>query len=126
MVPYTGTLGARLEELEPGRATASLRDRRPVRNHLGSVHAIALVNLGELVTGLAVLTALPAGIRGIVTGLSAEFLKKARGPLTATANVRGLGLAAVDAVREVEAVAEIRDASGTVVTRVTARWRLGP
>lgn len=128
MVPYTGALGARLEALEPGRAVATLRDRRAVRNHLGSVHAVALVNLGELATGLAVLTALPPGVRGIVTGLSAEYLRKARGRLTATADVRALDLARTaegGMPREVEAVAEIRDRADVPVARVTARWRVG-
>lgn len=126
MVPYTATMRARVLELEPGRATIALADRRRVRNHLGSVHAVALVNAGELATGLSVLTALPAGLRGIVTHLSAEYLRKARGPLTARADVSGLDLPALRERRDVEAVAEIRDASDATVARVTARWRLSP
>jgi acyl-coenzyme A thioesterase PaaI-like protein len=126
MVPYTGSMGARIEELSPGRAVASLRDRRSVRNHLGSVHAVALVNLGEVVTGLAVLTALPAGVRGNVTGLSAEYLKKARGRLTATARANALGLERVSESRDVQVVAEIRDPADQLVARVTAHWRVGP
>lgn len=125
LVPYSGTVGARVAALEPGRAVVRLRDRRKVRNHLGSVHAVALVNLGELATGLSVLTALPPGSRGIVTRLSAEYLKKARGPLTAVADVRALGLEGVRETTEVSAVAEISDRAGQVVTRVTAQWRIG-
>ena len=126
MVPYTGSLGALLVELEPGHAVARLSDRKRVRNRLGSIHAVALVNLGEMTTGIAVLSALPANIRGIVTGLSTVYLHKARGHLTAAADVRALSLNHVVEVREIQVVSEIRNESGQVVARVTATWRIGP
>jgi acyl-coenzyme A thioesterase PaaI-like protein len=121
-VPYSGALGARVRHLEPGRVQLELRDRRAVRNHLNSVHALALANLGEMASGLAMTTALPDRMRGIVVGLSAEYLKKARGTLTAEAVV------AVPEVRtetDLDVHTEIRD-SVDVVARVTVRWRLGP
>lgn len=110
-------------DLAPGRCRAVLRDRRRVRNHLDSLHAVALLNLGELVTGLATLTALPPGVRGIVLELGASYEKKARGEVTAECesevpDVRGH--------TEHRVRAAIRDAGGDPVAHVEATWRLSP
>jgi len=123
--PYSGSIGAIVRELEPGRAVLTLADRRSVRNHLASVHAVALTNLGELASGLALLTDLPAGTQGIVTGIEVEFAKKARGLLTATGLASAPGLAEL-ANGEVEriATAEIEDSGHDQVAGVRVRWRI--
>ena len=56
--PYTGSLGARVEIFDKGHAEVSLKDYKKNRNHLNSIHAIALTNLGEFTSGLAVLSSL--------------------------------------------------------------------
>lgn len=123
MVPYTATIAPRVLELEPGWARVAMSDRRAVRNHLDSVHAIALANLGEFASGAAMITALPPGVRSIVTGLSIEYMKKARGTLVADARVT-----VPTVTSDVEHVvhAEIRDSVQDVVARVEVRWRLSP
>lgn len=126
MVPYTGSIGALVERLEPGDVAVSLREKRAVRNHLRSIHAIALVNLAEVTSGLAMLTAVGSDVRGIVTGLRIRYDKKARGRLVATSVVSpphiGDDIYGVDA----EVTAVIRDAAGDVVAEATVTWRLSP
>lgn len=123
MVPYSGSLNARTRHLTAGHAEVALADRRRVRNHLGSIHAVALVNLGELAGGLAVITALPPGVRGIVTRLDAEFHAKARGPMLARARWRAPD--PMDLPCDVRVEVAVDDDSGQRVATVTATWRLG-
>ncbi len=121
LVPYTGALGAQVVELRPGFAVVRLRERRRIQNHLHSVHAVALTNLGEFTTGLAILTGVGPGVRGIVRKLETEYHKKARGILVAECAV---AVPDVTSELEFQATAAINDADGDVVATVTATWNL--
>lgn len=108
--------------LEPGHAEVEIPDRRANRQHLGSIHAIALLNSAEQASGLAMLAGLPDGVRGIVTQISMQYLKKARGTIRAVSHV---AVPTVTADMEVDVEAECVDRQGDVVARATVRWRLG-
>ena len=123
-VPYTGTIRPRVVELRPGYARIEMDDRAIVRNHLESIHAVALVNLGEVASGLAMMTGLPPTLRSIVTGISIEYVKKARGTLTAESTV--VLPDAITATRDFDLASIVRDAEGDIVARATVRWRIGP
>ena len=122
--PYTGTMGARVEQLEVGYAKVTLRDRPIVRNHLRCVHAIALANLAELTGNVAVFYALPDHMRFIVRGLSIEYLKKARGTLTAES--RPPALPSSKEKSEIEVVVDICDTKGELCAKTTLRTLIGP
>ena len=122
MVPYSGSIKAVVDTLEPGYAKISVADRRAIRNHLRSVHAVALINIGELVSGLAMLVGLPEGIRGIVTHLEADYHKKARGNLTAECRT-DIPEVTEQAV-EYPVEAHIFNADGQQVATVRAVWHL--
>lgn len=124
MVPYSASIRPRVLELEPGRAVVTLRDRRRLRNHLHSVHAIALANLAELASGLAMTFAMPADTRGIPTRIRIEYLKKARGSIAA--HGRAAPPAVVPEEVESKATAVLTDESGDTVATAMATWQLAP
>lgn len=121
-VPYAGTLKADIVEMAEGGAVVEMPDRRGVRNHLNSIHALALANLGELTANLALLTLCPPNGRFIVTRLEVDYLKKARGRLTCTCDVPSdLPWATIE---RTAATAILTDSQGDKVTRVTVYWKL--
>ncbi|HSH44664.1 MAG TPA: DUF4442 domain-containing protein [Longimicrobiales bacterium] len=121
-VPYSGSIRPDVSRMGPGHATVAIRDRRRLRNHLRSIHALALANLGELASGLAMVLSLPTGVRGIPLRIEAEYMKKARGRITAEG--RATPPTEVEGDVEAEATAELRDDAGDLVARVTVHWRL--
>lgn len=123
LAPYTGTIRPEILTLEEGYARVRMRDRRAVRNHLRSVHAIALMNLGEVATGVAMMSGLPEGMRGIITHLEMDYLRKARGSITAECRAP---IAAAGERREYDYQADLLDEAGEVVARARARWLIGP
>jgi acyl-coenzyme A thioesterase PaaI-like protein len=123
MAPYTGTIRPEVLELSQGFAKVRMADRRAVRNHLNSVHAIALMNLGEMSTGLAMTTSMPADARGIITHLGMDYFKKSRGPITCECTVPEVSSTER---REYDVGAELKNEAGEVVAKITARWMVGP
>jgi acyl-coenzyme A thioesterase PaaI-like protein len=122
-IPYSGSVTPEVLELAPGRAVIAIEDRRAVRNHLDSIHAVALANLGEMSTGLALGYGMPKESRSILVRLSCEYLKKARGRLVATCDAPAV---ASSETRDYEVTSLIRDGKDDVVARTVAVWKVGP
>lgn len=122
-VPYTGSLLAQVEELRPGYARVTLKDRRRLRNHLGSIHAAALMNLGEYASGIAMIAGLPSEVRGIVIQFHIRYLKKARGTLTA---VSECVVPKVVTDTDYKVAAKIFNVNQELIAETEATWRLSP
>lgn len=127
LIPYSGSIGFQVESLQRGRATVTLKDRRRVRNHLNSIHAMALANLGEVVTGLSVLSAAPQNTRGILLRFEIDYPHKARGQLTADCDVleqKSLLEGVEGYPTDITATGYIRDSEDRVVAVVSSTWRI--
>lgn len=123
IAPYTGTIGANVVTLESGHGVVTVRESRRISNHLKSVHAIALVNLAEKVTGLTLLFSLPDNSRGILVGIQMDYHKKARGLLTAECHCE---IPQTNEEKEFRVEGKICDEEGDVVASAVARWLIGP
>lgn len=121
--PYTATIGATVRSLGLGHAQVELRDRRGLRNHLRSVHAVALANLVELAGNIALAYSLPDDARFIVKRMTIDYLKKARGTLRAESRCP----VPADSERcELEVTVDVFDRAGEVVATGILLSVVGP
>ena len=79
--PYFGSIHPRVIELKPGYCKVQMKERRSVRNHIGSINAGAMCTLCELTGGLAVEVSLPSNLRWIPKGMRIQYIKKAKGTI---------------------------------------------
>ena len=74
--PYFRTVRPRVRDVRPHHAELSIRKRRAVQNHLGTVHAIAVCNGLEAAMGLLAEATTPKGRRWIPKGMQVAYLAK--------------------------------------------------
>lgn len=122
--PYFGSISPRFLSLVPGKAEVAMRNRRRVRNHIGTVHAIAMCNLCELAAGTMTDASMPSGMRWIPKSMQVEYLSKAETDLTATARI-DLPLAQ-DKSYELPVTVEVVDSGAQVVLRAVITMWISP
>jgi len=81
--PFFSKIRPKFIKLKPAYCETQIKDRRPVRNHLGSINAGALCTMAELTGGLALDTAIPEDMRWIPKGMEVKYIAKATGTITA-------------------------------------------
>ncbi|MFK7825747.1 MAG: hotdog fold domain-containing protein [Oligoflexales bacterium] len=119
--PYFGSIAPTVQDLRPSFASATIRNTKKVQNHMGSVHAIAMCNMAELVGGLMTEVSIPSSKRWIPSGMSVEYLKKAKSDLRAIANGESINWS-----QEGSAFVpvEIKDTKGDLVFRARIEMRI--
>ncbi|MDQ2631570.1 MAG: DUF4442 domain-containing protein [Actinomycetota bacterium] len=124
--PYFGSIKPLVVALRPGYCEVRVKDRRSVRNHLGTVHAIAMCNMAELAGGLMTDVSIPSGHRWIPKGMTVEYLAKARGELRAVASMEEGERPSFDQACDLPIEVAVLDSSETTVMRATITMRVAP
>jgi acyl-coenzyme A thioesterase PaaI-like protein len=131
-IPYNVHLGLEVAEVAEGRGVVRLPDSESLRNHVGSQHAGALFSAGEAASGAAFVGAF-AKRMGDITPLARsariEYLKLARGPITATGTLSEqkaslLERLDADGKVEFEVDVELANEDGTAVARMAVDWHV--
>lgn len=109
--PYFTTISPMIEELRNGHAKVTIRKRRAVQNHIGTVHAIALCNLMEICMGVCAEASIPKNLRWLPKGMTVRYTAKAGTDITGYAEV------AADAWKPGEVVVKVwaTDTAGITV-----------
>lgn len=74
--PYFATVRPQVREVRENYAELSIRNRRRVHNHIGTLHAIAVCNGLEAAMGLVAEASCPADRRWLPRGLQVSYLAK--------------------------------------------------
>ena len=83
--PYFATVRPRFTELRPNYAELTIRKRRGVHNHIGTVHVIAICNGLEAAMGALAEVTIPRDKRWIPKGMEVGYAAKATSDITCIA-----------------------------------------
>ncbi len=114
--PYFATIRPRVLELTPERSRWTMRKRRRVHNHIGTVHALAMGNLCEVAAGSLMECAVRPAQRWIPKGMDIRYLAKAQTDLVAEAT---LAPEHQGKTGDLPVEVDVQDANGQVVVHAT-------
>ena len=83
--PYFASIRPRFTVVEPNHTELVIPKRRRVKNHIGTVHAIALCNGLEAAMGALAEVTIPADKRWIPKGMEVTYTAKASSDITCVA-----------------------------------------
>jgi acyl-coenzyme A thioesterase PaaI-like protein len=132
-LPFNKHVGLSVDVVEEGHGLVTLLDRPEIHNHIGTPHAGALFTAAEAASGAAILGAFAENL-GELTPLALnariEYLKVAKGNITAEATMRGtkaealVEFAKAEKGVNVEVDVSLKDATGREVTKMQVTWYL--
>ena len=120
--PYFRTARPRFVTLVPNRAELTIRKRRRVQNHIGTVHVIAICNGLEAAMGALAEASIPASRRWIPRGMEVEYTAKATSDIRCVAETDPADWERAGEVEIPVRVTATRDDGKPVVAGIIRLW----
>ena len=86
-IPFAGTGKIRVEKPTESKSVLTMKNRRRVRNHIGSIHAAAMALLAESATEFIVGMNVPDTRILVIKSMDIRYVRRATGNLRAEANL---------------------------------------
>ncbi|WP_444994210.1 DUF4442 domain-containing protein [Aliikangiella sp. IMCC44359] len=86
-IKFVGTAGLCCNKLTQKEAIFILKNRKKVRNHIGTVHAAATALLAETASGLIVGMNIPDNKTPLLKSMNVKYIKRTTGNLKAVATI---------------------------------------
>ncbi|KZY29128.1 DUF4442 domain-containing protein [Oleiphilus sp. HI0081] len=128
MVKFTGTAGITIEELSCERAVITLKNKKSVQNHIGSVHAVASILIAESATGYLIGMNVPDSAVPVIKTIKADYVKRAKGDMKAVATLSKKQIADIQKLEKGETTVKVSvtDAEGKEPILMEMVWAWTP
>lgn len=113
IAPYFASIHPLIKDVRPGHCAILIKERRSIRNHIGTIHAIAMCNIAELAMGIVADVSIKPNLRWIPRSMKVEYLSKAKGTLTGICDIDPEIIVPGD----VDVPVEVMNESGKIVFR---------
>ncbi len=87
VVKYTGTSRISYDVMTPQKVEVSVKNRKKVQNHIGQIHAAAMILLAETATGMVVGMNITDDSIPLVKYLNTRFVRRSTGAMKAVATL---------------------------------------
>lgn len=123
-VKLVGTAGIHFEKLTHHELIAIQPNKVKMRNHIGQVHAAAMILLAETATGILVGMNIPDDKLPLIKSLNTRFVRRTEGDLKAIAHLTDEQIAYIHAEDKGETLVNVKvtDSTGEEVIEVEALW----
>lgn len=111
-VKLTGTVGISVDELTEKRAIISVKNKKKVQNHIGSVHAVANILIAESATGYLVGMNIPDTSVPVIKTIKADYVKRAKGDMKAVATLTDEQIKLIQSTEKGETVVKVTVTDG--------------